>query len=337
MPGQPGCRPARRRPQPRCASRWIALFILLSGLLLAGPIGPRLQASADAPERNPAYVPPSRTVTNRAVCIDPGNDKPCFTLSDLRVRVPKWAIAPPVWVEYPAALDAVPLIARTYAPATVEYLAAHEIRSGDPQSRTFALTFDCENYPDRVTTILDILRHQGVQATFFVQGRFAYLHPEIMRTMVADGHELGNHSFFHPLFNDLTPLEMTREITYTEAAIAWAVGEYVPMRYFRFPYSGRNGYTLRHVAGLGYQSSYWDMDPRGWEPDKTAQDIVDHVRRHAYGGGIVIIHCSSVDDINALPGLLQALRDRGLRPGTLSEVLTPEDRNVPGYQVLPHP
>jgi peptidoglycan/xylan/chitin deacetylase (PgdA/CDA1 family) len=331
----PGCHRARRRPLPYCAPRWIALSILLYGLLLAGQIGHMPQASADPPQRNPAYVPPSRTVTNRTVCIDPGNGKPCLTLADLRVRVPKWKTAPPVWNEYPAALDAVPLIARTYSPATVEYLATHEIRSGDPQSRTFALTFDCENYPGRVQDILAILRQQGVQATFFVQGRFAYLHPEIVRSMVAEGHELGNHSFFHPLFNDLTPLEMTREITYTEAAIAWAVGEYVPMRYFRFPYSGRNGYALRHVASLGYQSSYWDMDPRGWEPDVTAQKVIEHVRQRAHGGGIAIIHCSSTDDIDALPGLLQVLRDRGLRPGTLSEVLTPEDRAVPGYSVLP--
>ena len=337
MPGQPGSRLARRRGLPLCAPRWIALSILLVCLLLAHQIRHLPQARADAPDRNPAYVPPSRTVTNRAVCIDPGNGKPCLTLADLRVRVPRWKIAPPVWTEYPTTLDAVPLIARTYSTATVEYLATHEIRSGDPQSHTLALTFDCENYPKRVQDLLDILRHEGVQATFFVQGRFAYLHPEIVRTMVADGHELGNHSFFHPLFNDLTPLEMTREITYTEAAIAWAVGEYIPMRYFRFPYSGRNGYTLRHVASLGYQSSYWDMDPRGWEPDVTARDVIDHVRQHAHGGGILILHCSSIDDIYALPDLLQALRDQGLTPGTLSEVLAPEDRDVPGYQVLPDP
>ncbi len=327
---------ARRKARPLGASRWLALAILLYVLPLAGPIRSPLQASADAPT-NPAYVPPSRTVTNRAVCIDAGNAHPCLTLADLAVRVPKWKIAPPVWTEYPAALDAVPLIARAYAPETIEYLATHEIRTGDPQSSAFALTFDCENYPARVQDILNILRREGVQATFFVQGRFAYLHPEIVRTMVADGHELGNHSFTHPLFTDITPLEMTREITYTEAAIAWAVGEYVPMRYFRFPYSGRNGYTLRHVASLGYQSSYWDMDSRGWEPDVPAPDVVDHVRRHAHSGGIAIVHCSSVDDIKALPDVLQALRERGLEPGTLSEVLTPEDRDVPGYPVRPDP
>jgi peptidoglycan/xylan/chitin deacetylase (PgdA/CDA1 family) len=155
--------------------------------------------------------------------------------------------------------------------------------------------------------------------------------------MVADGHELGSHSFFHPLFTDIPPIQMTNEITYTEAAIAWAVGEYVPMRYFRFPYAGKNDATRRHVASLGYQSSFWDIDPRGWDPGKTAQDVVAHVQNRAHPGGTIIMHCSSVDDLNALPGVIQAVRDLGLSLGTVSEVLTPEDRDVPGYQLLPNP
>jgi peptidoglycan-N-acetylmuramic acid deacetylase len=149
--------------------------------------------------------------------------------------------------------------------------------------------------------------------------------------MVADGHELGNHSFFHPQFTSLTPVSMTQEITYTEAAIAWAVGEYVPMRYFRFPYAGRNLATRRHVAALGYQSSFWDIDPRGWDPEKTAQDVVDHVHKHAHAGGTIIMHCSSIDDLRALPEVLQVISNAGLTPGTVTDALTSEDRDVPGY------
>lgn len=309
----------------------------MSGLLLVGPIGGAQQARAGAPLRNQAFVPPSRTVTNRSVCIAPGAGRACFTLSDLGERAPKWKIAPPVWNKYPAALDAVPLIRRTYSPETIEYLAAHEIRYGDRDSGAVALTFDCELNPTVTLGILDVLQQKEVQATFFVQGRFAYQNPELIRRMVADGHELGSHSFFHPLFTDLTPLAMTQEITYTEAAIAWAVGEYVPMRYFRFPYAGRNNATRRHVAALGYQSSFWDIDPRGWDPLKTAQDVVDHVRQRAYAGGTIIMHCGSADDLRALPEVIQVILDRGLKPGTVTDVLKPEDRDVPGYQLLPQP
>jgi peptidoglycan-N-acetylmuramic acid deacetylase len=195
-----------------------------------------------------------------------------------------------------------------------------------------ALTFDCEIGPRRTRQILDTLREEDVKATFFVQGRFAYRNPDLIRQMAVDGHEIGNHSFFHPLFTDLSPLEMTKEITYTEAAISWAVGHYVPMRWFRFPYAGRNHTTRLHVASLGYQSSSWDLDPRGWEPGVTAQDVVDYIRQRAHNGGIVIMHCGSPDDVRALPGVIQAIRERGLFLGTLSDALAEEDRNVPGYR-----
>jgi peptidoglycan/xylan/chitin deacetylase (PgdA/CDA1 family) len=258
-------------------------------------------------------------------------------LKDLSTRAPRWAITPPVWNEYPAALDDVPLITRTYSQETIEYLAAHEIRYGDRNSGAIAMTFDCELNPQMAMRLMDALKQNDVQATFFVQGRFAYRYPDVIRRMVAEGHELGSHSFFHPLFTDLAPISMTQEITYTEAAIAWAVGEYVPMRYFRFPYAGRNYATRRHVASLGYQSSFWDIDPRGWDPQKTSQDVVNHVKKLAHAGGTIIMHCNSVDDLHALPEVLQVIRDLGLKPGTVTDVLTPEDRDVPGYQLLPAP
>jgi len=256
---------------------------------------------------------------------------------ELETRVPTWKIKPPVWREYPSGLDDVPLVTRTYTPETVEYLATHEVRAGDRNSPYVALTFDCEMNPNSTQQILRTLHEKDVHATFFVQGRFAYLNPEIIRRMLAEGHEMASHSFFHPLFTEIPPLTMSSEITYTEAAISWAAGKYVPMRFFRFPYAGRNYTTRRHAATLGYQSCFWDMDPRGWEPVTSAKDVIGYVRNRAHGGGIVIMHCGSRDDANALPGVIQAIREKGLFPGTLSDVLSEQDRNVPGYQLLPAP
>jgi peptidoglycan/xylan/chitin deacetylase (PgdA/CDA1 family) len=229
------------------------------------------------------------------------------------------------------------MVVRTYVPETVEYLATHEVRAGDRNSPYVALTFDCEMNPSNTLRILRTLHEEDVQATFFVQGRFAYRNPEVIRRILAEGHEVGSHSFFHPQFTDIAPLAMSNEITYTEAAISWAVGEYVPMRFFRFPYAGRNYATRRHIAALGYQSSFWDMDPRGWEPAKSAEDVVGYVQNRAHGGGIVIMHCASRDDASALPGVIQAIRENRLLPGTLSDVLAEKDRDVPGYQLLPGP
>ena len=111
------------------------------------------QVNAGTPEKNLAFVPPARTVTNRAVCIDPGGDAPCFTLNDLRERAPKWVIPPPVWDEYPASLDDVPLVTRTYSPETIEYLANERTvtRSTGGIESTVTWTYQPESGGTRVT------------------------------------------------------------------------------------------------------------------------------------------------------------------------------------------
>jgi peptidoglycan/xylan/chitin deacetylase (PgdA/CDA1 family) len=198
-----------------------------------------------------------------------------------------------------------------------------------------SITFDCESGKDSVISILGTLREQEVKATFFVLGKYAYLYPEIVRQIVTDGHEVGNHSFFHPLFTEITPITATQEITYTKAVIDWAVGQHVPMRYFRFPYGGRNKTTRLHAASLGYQSAFWDIDPRGWETEKTPQDVVEHVRHTAHKGGIIIMHCGSWNDATALADVIQLIRDLGMTPSTLTDVLTDQDYNVPNYPLAP--
>jgi peptidoglycan-N-acetylmuramic acid deacetylase len=294
---------------------------------------------ADSPNRNPYYVQPSTLIANKkvSICAGLGPDDARFGLDDLATFAPKWRIRPPVWREYPGALDNVDLVTRRYAPETVAYLAQHEVQHGDRSGTNVALTFDCEYGPEIARQILDTLRQEGVQATFFLQGRFAYRNPGVVRQMLADGHELGSHSFLHPLFTELPSLTMTQEITYTEAAIAWAAGEYVPMRFFRFPYARRNRTTKEHVATLGYQSSFWDLDPRGWDPAVSSQDVVDAVQQRVHAGSIVIMHCGSWDDALALPDVIRLTRERGLNPGKLIDVLESNDRDVPGYQVLPGP
>lgn len=322
----------------RTRTAWtIRALVLLGWIGLFGSPGDLPALHADSPNRNRLFVRPSVLVTNDKVAISAGLNAgdTCFGLADLAHFTPKWKIPPPVWREYPQELDDVPLIARSYSPDTVAYLAQHEVRYGDRNSASVALTFDCEYSPEIAQHMLGTLRQEGAHATFFLQGRFAYRHPELVRSMFADGHELGSHSFFHPLFTELPPLAITQEITYTEAAVAWAVGEYVPMRFFRFPYAGRNQATRESVAALGYQSSFWDLDPRGWDPTVSADDVVAAVQQRVHAGSIIIMHCSSWDDALALPGVIRAIRERGLSPGTVTDVLQPQDRDVPGYSVGP--
>ena len=276
------------------------------------------------------------------ICLTAGEEGPYFSLVDLQKRqlpkreqlisalIPTTSTSPRAATShpsYPARLQAIPVAPREYPPETIAYLAEHEIHHGDRRKPAVALTFDCEAGTQSTRQILETLRQENVEATFFILGKYAYMYPDIVREIAADGHELGNHSFYHPLFTAITPITATQttmfaEITYTEAAIDWAVGRHVPMRYIRFPYGGRNDAIRRYAASLGYQSAFWDLDPRGWEPGQTPQDVVDYMDHAAHSGGIVIMHCGCWNDANALPGVIQAIRARGLYPGPLSSVLS---------------
>lgn len=308
------------------------LVWLFAGSWLPFPI------CADAPEQKQFSASHSLASGPCSICIAASEGGPFFSLADLSHRprpsqetLLSATIKPPPMMQYPPELQTIPIIPRHYTSETVTYLAQHQVHYGDPHKLFVALTFDCEAGTNSTLKVLTTLRQENVRATFFILGRYAYMYPDIVRQIVDDGHELGNHSFFHPLFYNLAPISITQEVTYTEAVVDWAVGRHVPMRYFRFPYAGSSAPLRRLVASLGYQSAFWDLDPRGWEPDKSAQDVVTYIRTTAHPGGIAILHCGSWDDANALSDLIKAIRFKGLEPGTLSDVLTEQDCAVPGY------
>jgi peptidoglycan/xylan/chitin deacetylase (PgdA/CDA1 family) len=289
-------------------------------------------------EEGPALSATPSSAHARAIRLAAGENGPYFSLYDLQNRprpslehLLSQTIKPPPAMEYPPALSDITIVPRTYTTETVTYLAQHEIHYGDRQKPTMALTFDCEAGTNSTRKIVQTLREKNVKATFFILGRYVYMFPDLVREIAADGHEFGNHSFFHPLYTAIAPITATQDITYTEAVLDWAVGKHVPMRYFRFPYGGRNDPLRRLAAELGYQSAFWDLDPRGWEPHITSADVVTYIRTTAHNGGIVIMHCGCWDDADALAEIIDVIREKGIEPGTLSDVLTAADRDVPGY------
>ena len=336
---------SHKRPVKRIHAipyRWLPIIAVFAALTFVRYV---LVYASDPEENAPKQS--QRSTPRHSVYLAAGDKGPFFSIEDLATYTPppkppaptmmptKRAIRPPIWKEYPAQIRNIPIVSTKYTTETIQYLASHEVEYGDRDRSYVSITFDCESGKESVISILDTLREQEVKATFFVLGRYAYLYPEIVRQIVVDGHEVGNHSFFHPLFTEITPITATQEITYTEAVIDWAVGQHVPMRYFRFPYGGRNKTTRLHAASLGYQSAFWDIDPRGWAPEKNPQDVVEHVRHTAHKGGIIIMHCGSWNDANALADVIQLIRDLGMIPGTLTDVLTDQDYSIPNHPLAP--
>lgn len=238
----------------------------------------------------------------------------------------------------PTAEPATPTATETTAPGTptptVTTLPSTGavFEHGDRASDAIALTFDMGGRVDPALDIMNWLIDNEIHATIFMTGAMAEnQNTDAGRQVLAlvDAHpnlfDLGNHSYSHPDFRDLTPQQMRDEITRTEAAVSDHAD--TPMRpWFRPPLGGWNDQVVQAVASAGYPATImWDIDTIDWRPEEdggpTATEIVEKVVSRAQGGSIVLMHLGGFNTFDALPGMLAGLRAKGLEPVTLGEML----------------
>jgi peptidoglycan/xylan/chitin deacetylase (PgdA/CDA1 family) len=178
-----------------------------------------------------------------------------------------------------------------------------------------ALTFD--DGPSATTpTLLDRLAAAGAPATFFVLGPNADARPDLLRRMVAEGHELGNHTWTHRVLTALTPDDVRDDVVRTNLEITGAGGTPALLR----PPFGVTDARVNEVAdGFGMQVALWNVDPQDWKTTDPAV-ITQHVLGAARRGAIVLLHDTSPATVDAVPGIVAGLRAKGFVPVTLSKM-----------------
>ena len=183
-----------------------------------------------------------------------------------------------------------------------------------------ALTFDAE-HPDRPhrpgvpDDLLDILADRGVRSTWFLQGRWVEAHPATARRVAAEGHLVGNHSFYHARLPLLSAAGIRTDVRSAERVICEIVGV-DPRPWFRCPFSAGadDKRVLGILAGLGYRQIGEDVVLGDWEPDRTGPKMVAETLRLVPDVGdpaIVLLHAWPPGTHDALPGMIDGLRDLG--------------------------
>jgi cellulose synthase/poly-beta-1,6-N-acetylglucosamine synthase-like glycosyltransferase/peptidoglycan/xylan/chitin deacetylase (PgdA/CDA1 family) len=203
----------------------------------------------------------------------------------------------------------------------VDGVSAHRL-----PDRTIALTFDDGPDPTWTPEVLRVLRRHRVPGTFFVVGAQVARHPELTRTVVAEGNELGVHTFTHPVIGDLPTWRRRTEYAQTQMAIIHATG--VRTRLLRLPYSSGTdsiddvNWSLVTEAGrLGYLNVFSDTDSRDW-----ARPGVDAIVRNSTPtgtrGAVVLLHDAGgnrTQTVAALDRLIPALQQQGWQFTTVTE------------------
>jgi peptidoglycan/xylan/chitin deacetylase (PgdA/CDA1 family) len=182
--------------------------------------------------------------------------------------------------------------------------------------KCIALTFDDGPMPD-TARLLRILRRRGVRATFFLVGQMVDEHPELVRQELADGHELGDHSWNHANLPTLSAAGVRSQLSRTQEAVRRAAG--VVPEVFRPPY----GSTNARVAGIARQFKLpqilWEVDPLDWR-DRNTATVQRRVIRGARRGDIVLMHDIHPTTVSAVPAILDRLSKEGFTFVTVSEL-----------------
>ena len=202
-----------------------------------------------------------------------------------------------------------------------------------------ALSFDDGPDPKWTPKILDILRNKGVHAAFMLIGSEAQKDVSLMKRVVREGHEIGNHSYTHPDISEISPRQLDLEVKLTERLFASKLG--IQPLYFRPPYDideepdtddqaapvaqlQRDGYT---IIGSKMDTNDWDEHTRK-SPQEITQSILDQLEtmkvKPQFRGSIILMHDGGGDrsaTVAALPVLIDTLRAQGYTIVPVSELL----------------
>ncbi len=208
------------------------------------------------------------------------------------------------------------------APSAARTQASRKTAEAAPGGRV-ALTFDAGASAAPAQDILKTLRERSVRCTFFLTGRFARDNPDIVRSIVADGHEPGNHTFSHPDLRRLEDDGIREELRRAEETISAICGRST-RPWFRPPFGARDGRVLKVAREEGYECVYWTLD--SWDSFRkgiTAREIRERVLGRVKAGDVVLFHIGSRATADALPDILDGLAEKGLECVPVSQLGSP--------------
>ena len=193
-----------------------------------------------------------------------------------------------------------------------------------------ALTFDDGPKPEFAIPLLNLLDQHHVRATFFVVGKEALTHPDIIYRMHQSGHELGNHSYSHHRMDSLSKDKVYEEIERTNKVLEKISNQKI--NFFRPP-GGRLNKTVRSaVKDHNLEIAFWDINPgdytfftqglsiKGDRIKNLARHISEKVLTNIKSGDIILLHNGGPETLESLPTIINRLRQKGYKFVTLTEL-----------------
>lgn len=184
-----------------------------------------------------------------------------------------------------------------------------------PTAQVAALTID--DGPDaHELQMAEYLAAEGAQATFFAIGQKLRAHPEGAKRLAAAGHEIGCHSYAHPMMTTLTA--QARDNEFKQSLAAFQTAGLPAPTWFRPPYGDWNGDVIRRARAFGMRTVVWTVDSRDWKTQQPEM-VVARVVENLTAGAVILLHGTKTATTAALPEILAEGRRRGLSFVTMTK------------------
>jgi peptidoglycan-N-acetylglucosamine deacetylase len=172
------------------------------------------------------------------------------------------------------------------------------------------LTFDDGPHPTRTPKVLDVLAAHGITACFFLVGKHAELHPNLIARIAREGHRVCNHTYGHPDLTTLTSAQVKQQLLRTEQILG---AHLKSPKLFRPPYGAHSATVDAVVTNLGYRTILWNVDTVDWnkayQPDKWVSHGIAQIR--ARSNSVVLNHDIYASTAAQLDSFIRKIKSLG--------------------------
>lgn len=187
--------------------------------------------------------------------------------------------------------------------------------SGNKEKNCVSLMFNVYENKEIVMSIVDLLNEYNVKSTFFIGGCFADDNVQVLEYILNNGHEIGNHGYFHKDHSKLSYEENFNEI-YNNHKVVETLCNY-QMSLFAPPSGSYSNKTLEAAYNLGYKTIMWSKDTIDWR-DNDTNLIIKRATKNPKNGDLILMHPKS-HTLLALRGILEYYINNGFKIVTVSE------------------
>lgn len=207
----------------------------------------------------------------------------------------------------------------------VRFISRSSIRKGKAIGAKICLSFDDGPDPRYTPEVLKILREHKVPAVFFLVGVKAERSPDLVKRIIAEGHQIGCHTYYHRHAYLLSPWKSVATIGKGRKTIEKITGS--PLRWFRPPWGSANLFQYCYLKRIGLEIVLWNANARDWNNKTGTLGIFELLMKRVKPNSIIVLHDSGGEKgapentVRALPAIIKGLQNNGYDFISLEEAL----------------